>query len=250
MTAPRLREQRRPPAPPDCLPSRPGGHPSPSTASAAGPLAALARYALEAVACLGLTGALALPVAAQTVPAPQDFQGRPLLPGQIRLSWWRNIDAAGYDLIDRYEYIYRLYPDGTFPAGWTTVNQTALPGTTEVRNYNSVLLTGLGKGMDYIFWVRSVDKDGGTSAAVAWLETAIGRQTFSIEADRPSEEEGSYLYLTLSRDQRRPNVLMVLQLIEEKPNITRLPLPQQRAMREEWAREAWAHFFGRWPPNP
>ena len=51
-------------------------------------------------------------------------------------------------------------------------------------------------------------------------------------------------------EQGSPNVLMVLQLIEEKPNITTLPLPQQRAMREEWAREAWAHFFGRWPPNP
>ena len=36
MTAPRLREQRRPPSPPDRLPSRRGGHPSPSTASAAG----------------------------------------------------------------------------------------------------------------------------------------------------------------------------------------------------------------------
>ena len=48
------------------MPPRRGG-PSPSTAAAAGPLAALARYALVAVACLGLTGALALPVAAQTL---------------------------------------------------------------------------------------------------------------------------------------------------------------------------------------
>ena len=60
MTAPRPREQHRPPSPP-----RRGGRPSPSTASAAGPLAALARYALVAVACLGLPGALALPVPAQ-----------------------------------------------------------------------------------------------------------------------------------------------------------------------------------------
>ena len=63
----RWREQRRPPSPLDRLPLRWGGRPSPSTASAAGPLAALARYALVAVACLGLTGALALPVAAQTL---------------------------------------------------------------------------------------------------------------------------------------------------------------------------------------
>ena len=66
MTAPRPREQRRPPSPPDRLPPRRGG-PSPSTAAAAGPLAAVARYALVALACLGLTGALALPVAAQTL---------------------------------------------------------------------------------------------------------------------------------------------------------------------------------------
>ena len=49
---------------------------------------------------------------------------------------------------------------------------------------------------------------------------------------------------SLTSSQGSPNVLMVLQLIEEKPNITTLPLPQRRAMREEWAREAWAHFFG------
>ena len=65
----RWREQRRPPSPPDRLPLRWGGRPSPSTASAAGPLAASvaarARYALVAVACLGLTCALALPIAAQ-----------------------------------------------------------------------------------------------------------------------------------------------------------------------------------------
>ena len=67
MSVPRWREQRRPPSPPDRRPLRWGGRPSPSTASAAGPLAALARYALVAVACLGLTCALALPVAAQTL---------------------------------------------------------------------------------------------------------------------------------------------------------------------------------------
>ena len=66
MTAPRPREQAGPPSPPDRLPPRRGG-PSPSTAAVAGPLAALARYPLVAVACLGVTGALALPVAAQTL---------------------------------------------------------------------------------------------------------------------------------------------------------------------------------------
>ncbi len=67
MSVHRWREQRRPPSPLDRLPPRWGGRPSPSTASAAGPLAARARYALVAVACLGLTCVLALPVAAQTL---------------------------------------------------------------------------------------------------------------------------------------------------------------------------------------
>ena len=77
MTAPRLREQCRPPSPPDRLPSRRGGHPSPSTASAAGRPAGLPRLAgarrglvrsarvLAAVAWLSLLGALALPAPAQ-----------------------------------------------------------------------------------------------------------------------------------------------------------------------------------------
>ena len=77
MTAPRLREQRRPPSPPDRLPSPRGGHPSPSTASAAKRLAGFARLAgarrglvhsarpLAAAALLALFGALALPATAQ-----------------------------------------------------------------------------------------------------------------------------------------------------------------------------------------
>ena len=77
MTAPRLREQCRPPSPPDRRPSRRGGHPSPSTASAAGRPAGLARLAgarrglvrsvraLAAAALLALCGALALPATAQ-----------------------------------------------------------------------------------------------------------------------------------------------------------------------------------------
>ena len=77
MTAPRAREHNHPPSPPDRPPSRRGGHPSPSTASAAGRPARLARLAsarrglvrsarvLAAVAWLSLLGALALPVPAQ-----------------------------------------------------------------------------------------------------------------------------------------------------------------------------------------
>ena len=77
MTAPRVREQRRPPSPPDRLPPRQGGRPSLQSASAAGRPAfarladarrALVRSAraVAAVACLCLAGPLALPAQAQT----------------------------------------------------------------------------------------------------------------------------------------------------------------------------------------
>ena len=77
MTAPRAREQRRRPSPPDRLPSPRGGHPSSQTASAAARSAGFARLAgarrglvrsgrtLAAAALLALFGALAVPTTAQ-----------------------------------------------------------------------------------------------------------------------------------------------------------------------------------------
>ena len=71
MTAPRLREQRRPPSPPDRLPPRRGGRPSSQTASAAGRPAGLARTGPGRVGphpfvhALLVTIAMLLPVAAQ-----------------------------------------------------------------------------------------------------------------------------------------------------------------------------------------
>ena len=71
MTAPRAREQADPPSPPDRLPSPRGGHPSPSTASAAGRPAGARRglvgsaRALAAAALLALFGGLALLATAQ-----------------------------------------------------------------------------------------------------------------------------------------------------------------------------------------
>ena len=66
ITAPRLREQRRPPSPPDRLPSPRGGHPSPSTASAAARRGLLSSArALAAAALLALVVGLALPATAQ-----------------------------------------------------------------------------------------------------------------------------------------------------------------------------------------
>ena len=73
MTAPRPREHRRPPSPPDRLPPRRGGHSSPYAVTAAGRPAGFARLAgarralsrsaraVAVVACLCLAGAFALP---------------------------------------------------------------------------------------------------------------------------------------------------------------------------------------------
>ena len=120
------------------------------------------------------------------LPPPQDVNAEPKLPGEIRLSWWRNPDAASHDLVDRHQYRYRVRDAGAWTVDWTTVNQTQTmppPGTTETRNYNSVLLQELTAGTTYEFQVRAVDKADGTSAAVAALGTATGRQTVWIQAD-------------------------------------------------------------------
>ena len=73
MTAPRPREHRRPPSPPDRLPPRRGGHSSPYAVTAAGRPAGFARLAgarralfraaraVAFVGCLCLAGAFALP---------------------------------------------------------------------------------------------------------------------------------------------------------------------------------------------
>ena len=66
MTAPRPREPRRPPAPPDRLPSHQGGQPSYKTESAAARRAFLrSTRTLAAAACLAFSGALALPPTAE-----------------------------------------------------------------------------------------------------------------------------------------------------------------------------------------
>ena len=82
MTAPRLREQCRPPSPPDRRPPRRGGRPSSQTVSAAARPAGLARLAgarrgllrsagaLAAAACLALSVSLALPATAEAQTPP------------------------------------------------------------------------------------------------------------------------------------------------------------------------------------
>ena len=148
------------------------------------------------------------------LPPPQDVNAVPLLPGEIRLSWWRNPNAESRDVVDRHQYRYRVRDASTWTVDWTTVNQTMLPGTTEIRNYNSVLLKDLTAGTAYEFQVRSVDKDGGTSAVVTALGTAVGRQTIWIEADSRPVEEGEPLRFTLSRDQPHGRLMVIVRIRE------------------------------------
>ena len=125
----------------------------------------------------------------------------PKLPGEILLSWWRNADAESKDLVDRFKYRYRVRDANTWIKNWTTVNQTMLPDSTEIRNFNSVLVEALDAGTAYEFQVRSVETADAYSAAVSALATAVGRQTISIAAPSGPVTEGEPLRFTLSRDQ-------------------------------------------------
>ena len=40
------------------------------------------------------------------LPPPQDVNATPILPGEIRLGWWRNPDEPSKDLVDRHQYRY------------------------------------------------------------------------------------------------------------------------------------------------
>ena len=116
MTAPRAREQHRPPSPPDLLPSRRGGHPSPSTASASAadrpagrarlPLARRelvgSARALAAAALFALCGALALPAQAQTVTTLVSNTGQSafLSTNSIGAQPFTTGSAAGLDSVD------------------------------------------------------------------------------------------------------------------------------------------------------
>ena len=151
------------------------------------------------------------------LPPPQDVNAEPKLPGEIRLSWWRNTDAPSHDLVDRHQYRYRVRDAGAWTVDWTTVNQTQTmppPGTAETRNYNSVLLQELTAGTIYEFQVRAVDKADGTSAAGAALGTATGRQTVWIVADVGSVAEGEPLRFTVWRDQRHGPMVAIVRISE------------------------------------
>ena len=150
------------------------------------------------------------------LPVPTSVSAVPQLPGEIRLSWARNPNAASKDLVDRHQYRYRVRDAGVWTVDWTSVNQTLLPEPwpSEIKNFNKVLLKGLSEGTTYEFQVRSVDKDGGTSAAVAVLGAPTGRQTVWIQADTRSVEEGEPLRFTLWRDQPHGRMMVIVRIDE------------------------------------
>ena len=148
------------------------------------------------------------------LPPPQDVNATPILPGEIRLGWWRNPDEPSKGLVDRHQYRYRVRNAGTWTVDWTTVNQTMLPGENEIRNYNSVLLRELTAGTAYEFQVRSGDKADTYSAGVSALATAVGPRTIWIQADTRSVREGAPLPFTLSRAQPHGRLYVIVRIRE------------------------------------
>ena len=138
------------------------------------------------------------------LPPPADVTAAPKLPGQIRLGWWTPL--AGGDQIDEYKYRRRAVGTGDW-TNWTTVNRAA-------DAFHSRFVGNLDAGTTYEFQVRSVDKDDDYSEAVSALATATGRPTISIAAPSGTVTEGEPLRFTLSRDQPRGRMYVILQISE------------------------------------
>ena len=149
------------------------------------------------------------------LPLPVSLSAEPRLPGEIRFSWWRDPHNASKDLVTSHQYRCGVRGASTL-TDWTTVPQTmfTFPGMEEqIRNYNSVLLKGLTPGTEYQFWVRSA-RSGGYSQAVTTLGTEIDRQTLWITGPSSSVEEGKPLRFTLTRDEFRGSLDVILRTSE------------------------------------
>ena len=165
MTAPRLREQRRPPSPPDRLPPHRGSGPSPYTlaASAAGRPAGFGRLAavllLAAGAVLWVSPALAQPA------APTGFEVEPGGSIKAKLAW--NEPASGSGIV-RHEVRFRASA-AAFPDTWTRI-PSSRPGQDNAAGY---LLDGLTAETAYDFELRAVSGDGPGAAASASATTLV-----------------------------------------------------------------------------
>ena len=159
MTAPRARKQHRPSSPPDLLPSRRGGHPSPSTASAAGrrvSRACAARARALAPTLLALLGALALPApAAAQTDAPTDFRAA-AGDAQVTLAWKARALDSG---VTRHEFRYKT--DGDYPEDWTPIPNSA----PDEANEDSFTVTMLTNEVAHTFELRAVNAAGEAGAA-------------------------------------------------------------------------------------
>ncbi len=167
------------------------------------------------IAIKGTPGAAVILTLDSALPLPVSLSAEPRLPGEIRFSWWRDPDNASKDLVTSHQYRYGVRGANTL-TDWITVPQTmfTLPGMEEqIRNYNSVLLKGLTPGTEYQFWVRSAGS-GGYSQAVTTLGTEIDRQTVWITGPSSSVEEGKPLRFTLTRDEFRGSLDVILRTSE------------------------------------
>ena len=182
MTAPRARKQHRPSSPPDLLPSRRGGHPSPSTASAAGrrvSRACAARARALAPALLALLGALALPApAAAQTDAPTDFRAA-AGDAQVTLAWKARALDSG---VTRHEFRYKT--DGDYPEDWTPIPNSA----PDEANEDSFTVTMLTNGVAHTFELRAVNAAGeaGEAGEAGPVTPTLPLPAVTIAADHES----------------------------------------------------------------
>ena len=141
MTAPRLREQRRPPSPPDRL------------------------NACRLAAVFLLAAGAVLPVAAQDAApaAPAGFEVEQAGSIKAKLAWNEPASGSG---IDRHEVRFRA-GSAAFPDAWTPIPFSA-PGQPNAAGY---VLSGLTAETAYDFELRAVSGDGPGAAASASATT-------------------------------------------------------------------------------
>ena len=141
MTAPRLREQRRPPSPPDRL------------------------NACRLAAVFLLAAGAVLPVAAQDAPpaAPAGFEVEQAGSIKAKLAWNEPASGSG---IDRHEVRFRA-GSAAFPDAWTPIPFSA-PGQPNAAGY---VLSGLTAETAYDFELRAVAGDVPGAAASASATT-------------------------------------------------------------------------------
>ena len=187
MMAPRFREQCRPPARPDRRPSPRGGHPAPSTASAAARPAGFAR--LAGAALLALSGSLALPATAQAQPpAPTGFSAE-AGDGQVTLSW--NPPGSGLRVT---HHDYRFKTDGSY-GNWIEIDDS---GPGEINAFSFTVTMSIVNDTAYTFQLRAVSTAGDGDEAEAGPVTPTAATVTSVAVVSAPQSGDTYrLYETM-----------------------------------------------------